>query len=246
MHSSFRPFSGQRNPPPGVKLNNGHYQISTGMQSFDDVLGGGLFLGTVNLIKRDRWTDYASLMLKFFIAQGVVCDHQGIIVSLDSDPKDIKNGLMGLSKSSKLKSNSITDQNALTATKPTTRKLGELRNDQMKIAWRYNNLSNASRDLYHNAPVNEAYCSTFDLSTKLDLDSNLLKTFDQADLLNSEDNNGGVFHNLLQLIKRELETLKINPKSVLRIAIDSFASSLWPDMNLDEMIDKNEDQKMVI
>ena len=249
--SSFRQFSGY-SAPPGVK-NNRHPQISSGIQSLDDLLGGGLFLGTITMIKQDRWTDYSSLILKYFMAQGVVCGHQGMIVSLDSDPNLFKDGLMGLSKSKSGQNNQCLNDSKNTInirSKPMTRQLGELRNDQMKIAWRYQNLGSVSSDFYQNAPVDQLYCSSFDLTTKLDKDKDdLLKTVDESVLENQSQE--GIFLNLLKLIKSELESLssikKDSPKSVLRIGIDSFGSSLWPDLkNLsNQEYDQNGNQTMV-
>lgn len=241
MQSSFRHFSGQSNAPPGVKLNR-FYQISSGIQSLDDLLGGGIFLGTITMIKQDRWSDYTLLVLKYFLAQGASCGHQGLIISLDSDPNEIKNGLMGLTKSKK--SETVNHRDIRTS----TRQLGELRNDQMKIAWRYQNLGTVSNDFYQNAPVDELYCSTFDLTKKFDSKDTFIKTIGEVDLLNETCKDYGIFTSLLQVIKEELESLKSiqkdSPKSVLRIAIDSFGSFLWPDMNADELMDKN-NQKMV-
>jgi elongator complex protein 4 len=234
-----------------VKLNNKLYQISSGIQSLDDLLGGGIFLGTITMIKQDRSTQYSSLVLKYFIAQGIVCGHQGCIVSIDSDPNKIKNGLMGLSK---LKHNAVAEPQLSTQSRPLGRQLGGLRNDTMKIAWRYQNLGTVSSDFVQNAPVDELYCSTFDLTKKMELESHhMIKTVSESDLLN-QGNQGnqdeGIFSNLLDLLRQELESTrslkKDSPKCVLRIAIDAFASCFWPDMTSEECLDKNGNRKMVI
>jgi elongator complex protein 4 len=199
------------------------------------------------MIKQDQSTDYSALVLKYFMAQGAVCGQQGLIVSIDSDPNKIKNGLMGLSKSSKAKMETV---NTAPQQPRSSRQLGELRGDQMKIAWRYQNLGTVSGDFYQNAPVDELYCSTFDLTKKMELEKeDLIKTVTESDLLQVNQDQG-IFSNLLFVLRKELESLKSihkeSPKSVLRIAIDSFASSLWPDMTFEELLDNNGNQKMVI
>ncbi|KAI8805438.1 Elongator complex protein 4 [Cladochytrium replicatum] len=78
--------------------------VSTGIASLDEVLGGGLPLGNVLLIKEDRITGYSSLLLKYFIAQGITLDglpnthggHHMLVASSDNDPNELLEGLMGL------------------------------------------------------------------------------------------------------------------------------------------------------
>ncbi|KAJ3037996.1 Elongator subunit elp4, partial [Rhizophlyctis rosea] len=86
------------NPPPATRISahNGQTLLSTGVPSLDDVLGGGLPLGSLLLIKEDRFTGYAHLLLKYFITQGIVAGHAVCVASADENPEELARGLMGV------------------------------------------------------------------------------------------------------------------------------------------------------
>jgi elongator complex protein 4 len=75
-------------PPSGTRLaaQTGQLVVSSGVSSFDDVVGGGFPLGSVVLIKQDRGTSYANLLLRYFTAQGCVDKHGLVAVVCDADP----------------------------------------------------------------------------------------------------------------------------------------------------------------
>lgn len=60
--------------PPGTRVSayNASLLLSTGLASLDDILGGGLPLGSLSLIHQDLVSTYTRLVLKFAVAQGVV------------------------------------------------------------------------------------------------------------------------------------------------------------------------------
>lgn len=72
--------------------------LSTGLASLDDLLGGGLPLSASLLLESDTPTSYADLLLKFWIAQGIECKQEVILVSsgLELSPGEIVKGLMGV------------------------------------------------------------------------------------------------------------------------------------------------------
>lgn len=115
--------------PSGSRLSayNGQLLISTGVPSLDDILGGGQPVGTIMLIKEDRATTYAQLLLKYFIAQGISSGHHCAVASRDEDPSDMLKSLMWLSTSDR----DDDDDSG---------KKADAESDRMKIAWRYSHL----------------------------------------------------------------------------------------------------------
>lgn len=116
--------------PSGSRLSayNGQLLISTGVPSLDDILGGGQPVGTIMLIKEDRATTYAQLLLKYFIAQGITSGHHCAVASRDEDPAEMLKTLMWLSTSDR-------DDEEDGKTGKT-----DAESDRMKIAWRYSHL----------------------------------------------------------------------------------------------------------
>ena len=70
--------------------------LSTGLTSLDDLLGGGLPLSTSLLIESDSPTSYAELLLRYWIAQGLECGQEVIVVAsgLDGGPRAVVDALM--------------------------------------------------------------------------------------------------------------------------------------------------------
>ncbi|KAJ1929963.1 Elongator subunit elp4 [Tieghemiomyces parasiticus] len=91
--SSFRKRGASQQPklPPGTKLSahNGQVLVSSGVPSLDDVLGGGLAVGSVVLVLADRRTSYAEVLLNYFVAQGLASGHRIHMASADSHPGEL-------------------------------------------------------------------------------------------------------------------------------------------------------------
>ncbi|KAF9914453.1 Elongator subunit elp4 [Lobosporangium transversale] len=156
--SSFkkRVPSAQTSLPAGCRLSayNGQVLISTGIPSLDDILGGGLPLGTILLVQEDRQTSYGQLLLKYFLRQGVVAGDKCVVVSGDERPEAIMRSLMGIageeSSSSQVQQGvDSRDDNEAKGDNRRVKKSGASAEDEddedseqgrLKIAWRYSGL----------------------------------------------------------------------------------------------------------
>ena len=99
---------------------------SSGVPSLDDVLGGGIQLGTSFLILNpDSHSAHTDLLQKYFIAQGLASDQE--VHVFDSDARNLINSCIWMAGAS------ITP----TPDEDDTRDSGE---GKVKIAWRYENL----------------------------------------------------------------------------------------------------------
>ncbi|CAG8711453.1 7479_t:CDS:2 [Funneliformis mosseae] len=136
--SSFkkRVQTNQTKIPQGTRLSpyNGQLLISTGLYLdfykiiFKHILGGGIPIGSVLLIKEDRHTEYARLLLKYFLVQGIVSGHHVLLST--AEEREPKNFIMGLPWLSNDTDDSVVDDDDKTT---------ELE-EKMTIAWRYKGL----------------------------------------------------------------------------------------------------------
>lgn len=112
----------------------------------DEVVGGGLPLGRILLVKADRFTAYSQLLLKYFIAQGIAHKQSVSLSSVEAPPEEIFTDLMsiveGKQESALEAENDENDggNNLSGGGAGGTRQLGALRNrgqNTLSIAWRY-------------------------------------------------------------------------------------------------------------
>ncbi|KAI8099970.1 Elongator complex protein 4 [Halteromyces radiatus] len=251
---SFQKRNADQQPklPPGSRLSayNGQLLISTGVPSLDDILGGGLPVGTVLLVKEDRATTYAQLLLKYFMAQGISSGHHCTLVSKDEDPSEMARNLMWLASSDA----DMDDDDLGNKTSNT----GE--SDRMKIAWRYSHLKKfetsvkatpvptprpVTKDTV-STPTTSAdkskdpppYCSLFDLTKRIPetiLEQASLSLIDPSSE-NNDDDTVDQYGDLIQKIRKVIldgnfsSAIPVPPgtqRNALRIAIHSLASPSW-------------------
>ncbi|KAF9162346.1 Elongator subunit elp4 [Actinomortierella ambigua] len=192
--------------PAGCRLSayNGQVLISTGVPSLDDILGGGLPLGTILLIQEDRQTSYGQLLLKYFLRQGIVAGDKCAVVSGDESPEAIVRSLMGIvgEESDPGLTAGDDDDDDDDAKK---KKSGPGDNDdKLTIAWRYSNLkkfesgvgerppatSNSSKTGAPPTASQVPFCEQFDLTTRISakaLESADTLLIDSGELMRSEE-----------------------------------------------------------
>ncbi|XP_048217631.1 elongator complex protein 4 [Perognathus longimembris pacificus] len=108
-------------------VRNGQLLVSTGLPALDQLLGGGLAVGTVLLIEEDKYNIYSPMLFKYFLAEGVVSGHTLLVASAKDDPADILQELPAPLLDDNSKKELDEDVSHETAEN----------NTNMKIAWRY-------------------------------------------------------------------------------------------------------------
>ncbi|KAI9336897.1 Elongator complex protein 4 [Pilaira anomala] len=245
---SFKKRNADQQPklPSGSRLSayNGQLLISTGVPSLDDILGGGQPVGTIMLIKEDRATTYAQLLLKYFIAQGISSGHHCAVASRDEDPAEMLKTLMWLSTSDR-------DDEEDGKTGKT-----DAESDRMKIAWRYSHLkrfetgvkakpaspvptppivkpSSSDSKQEKTAEEPKPYCSQFDLTKRVP--ANVLEEA-STEIIQWENDEENDYESLLNGIRKvildgnfssALPVAPGTPRNALRVAIHSLASPSW-------------------
>jgi elongator complex protein 4 len=70
---------------PGVKpwLNCGLGIISSGNRELDDLIGGGVPLGTITFIATDVISNYGQTFLSYFIAEGISVGHSVLVLTFE-------------------------------------------------------------------------------------------------------------------------------------------------------------------
>ncbi|KAG2230731.1 hypothetical protein INT48_004784 [Thamnidium elegans] len=233
--------------PSGSRLSayNGQLLISTGVPSLDDILGGGQPVGTIMLIKEDRATTYAQLLLKYFIAQGISSGHHCAVASRDEDPAEMLKTLMWLSTSDRDDDDDDKGKNGK----------ADAESDRMKIAWRYSHLKRFESGIkakpaspvptpvakptdqkQEQTPVDEPkpYCSQFDLTKRVP--TNVLEEASTEIIQWDDHAEGNDYEDLLSGIRKvildgnfssAIPVAPGTPRNALRVAIHSLASPSW-------------------
>ncbi|KAI1336025.1 paxneb protein [Xylariaceae sp. FL0016] len=144
---------------PGIRPSplDGRATTSTGTSSLDNLLAGhaGIPMGTSLLVEEHGTTDFAGILLRYYVAEGLVQGHQVHALGLH---EGWRAELPGLSSDVKSSSKSETASN-----------------DKMKIAWRYESLGSvgAARErqphhqLSSSSTTTSVFCHSFDLTKKL-------------------------------------------------------------------------------
>ncbi|GAA5919467.1 hypothetical protein JCM1841_002410 [Sporobolomyces salmonicolor] len=229
--SSFRrrttvaPIPGSR-PSPYTSLP----LLSTGLITLDDLLGGGLPLSSSLVIDADSPTSYSELLLRYWIAQGLECRQDVLVVAsgLDGGPQGVVETLMEVDGGPTARDDAEDEEE---------RKREVEMQEKMKIAFRYEGMRQHQTTVEAPKGETDTYCSMFDLTTTRHLSS-----ADRARLhfVDVDELRGGVasptefydclFATIESFVTRNgflHSTDPSAPRKALRIAISSFGSPSW-------------------
>ncbi|KAI9208473.1 Elongator complex protein 4, partial [Polychytrium aggregatum] len=237
-----------------VSAHNGQVLLSTGCPSLDDVLGGGLPIGSVILIKEDRYTGYSDILLKYFLAQGIVARHPIFLATADENGTEtFRKGLMGVSEGKGGEDDAVL-----------TSRDGEIKNapslqasdgdSKLKIAWRYQGQAPPSAGTPRSPASSPSaapqpspsgrlpdppYCATFDLTRKMSpqLLGDMHNQMTMLDVgLWANDDVTSKYDRLLNNIQDLIESGGFRPtappppsgiRDALRIGVHSIGSPMW-------------------
>ncbi|XP_031463262.1 elongator complex protein 4 [Phasianus colchicus] len=231
--TSFRRSGGSRLAAvPGTRpaLRHGRLLLSCGVPSLDCVLGGGLAVGTLLLIEEDKYGVYSSLLLKYFLAEGVVCGHDLFVASAQDPPANILKELPA----------PLLDDNFKTERVEATAAKSEDCQDSMQIAWRYQNAPKVETSPTTSIKFGHYYDVSKKMSPEL-LQSIKWHSFFLPDELPLEPklkmcNMNCGYARLLQSIQSVIYQEGFDGshpqkkrKNILRIGIQSLGSLLWDD-----------------
>ncbi|CDO53337.1 similar to Saccharomyces cerevisiae YPL101W ELP4 Subunit of hexameric RecA-like ATPase Elp456 Elongator subcomplex [Geotrichum candidum] len=208
--------------------------ISTGSNGLDDILQhGGLPLGSVLLVEESGNTDFASILLRSFAALGIHHNRTGLSEQ-SSNPFDSKVIAVGVEDfwGAELPGNyvgSSKDQKKLKIKEDEKKvTVGNLanetseRNKSLKIAWRYANQGNTTKDQTANGKHH--YTTLFDYKSRIrpQPNPNELEAIGLQQIFSSKGN-GSFFQAILKRLALSIEqTLKKCPDSVIRIVVPSL------------------------
>lgn len=197
--SSFNPRT-QQHVPGGCRTSvSGTVVASTGIASFDALLGDGLPLGHSVLLLEDAprsSSNYASTMLKCFIAQGLLAGGHVVYIASDADAAKL---LASLPAESSRPDGLV----APPAGPPAAAR------EKMTIAWRYKHIQQVESAL---DPRQRSPAAALDLGRRLDLAPHAARLHRPADL---------------EQVARVLEGARA-ANGAARVALHSYGQPLAP------------------
>ncbi|XKL61274.1 hypothetical protein PGB90_008331 [Kerria lacca] len=184
--------------------------ISSGLPSLDSIIGGGIPLGSYFLLEEDEYGVYSNIILKHFLAEGIINDHALLLGGQSVDSRkfifDLPSPLH------------FHDTNNLNS--------GQTNNneDSLRIAWRYQNLPNDTINL--NTSI---FGNTYDMSTKIKkcvIEKALIYHWNSYCVEFSYEKLFAYIKNVIE--ESQCSTYAPVPnRTVLRIALFSLGTALW-------------------
>ncbi|XP_071385832.1 elongator complex protein 4 [Centroberyx affinis] len=218
---------------PGTRpsVQNGQLIVSTGVTSLDYLLGGGLAVGTLLLIEEDRYDSYSRMILKYFLAEGVVCRHELFVAAAQDNPDDILQELpapilddIAIHKPVEQHRLPCGPQDSL---------------DSMKIAWRYQNLPKVQSALASSSRFGHYYDVSKTMEPEIRQAANCHRFYLPEHPAQSSPTHSPMLESYSALLKSLQEVIHregfdgaapmSKSRNILRIGLHSLGSALWGD-----------------
>jgi len=223
--------------PNGCKISiqNGNLLTSTGLQDLDDILGGGIPVGSILMIEEDINSSYYMFLLKYFLAEGIL-QKQGVFFSslIGLDPFEVLNKLPArITKEEEIeqdKQDSSLNNNNSNNKQP---------QDELKIAWRYqqyvSNEINKQQQQQQQASLQQnTFCHSYDFTRKMNVQSMIPEQIHTLSYSSTSQAEGSspyrnLFLEIQNLVYKYNQEAANHPENtkVLRLALQSFSSPLW-------------------
>ncbi|XP_011360849.1 elongator complex protein 4 isoform X1 [Pteropus vampyrus] len=212
-------------------VRNGQLLVSTGLPALDQLLGGGLAVGTVLLIEEDKYNIYSPLLFKYFLAEGIISGHTLLVASAKDEPAEILQEL----PAPLLDDNCKREFDEGVYNHETSES-----NIKMKIAWRYQLLPKMEAGPVSSSRFGHYYDSSKKIPQEL-LDASKCHGFFLPEKISSTLNveSCSLTHGYIQLLQFIQKIIYeegfdgSNPqkkqKNILRIGIQNLGSPLWGD-----------------
>ncbi|CAH1285118.1 unnamed protein product [Diabrotica balteata] len=205
-------------PGTAYSSQNGHLLVSSGIPSLDTLLGGGIPVGTVVLIEEDFHGSYSKIVLKYFLAEGIVSNHSTLVASQDVNPSNIIKELPAVIDSD-LEPERVLQSPGIS--------------DKMKIAFRYQNLPTRDSARHHVKHIGHIYDLSKNMSFSDIENSDICYWTGQRIENGSRTYSNPAYNALLKSIRNKIKDgkffLKDSPekRTVLRIGVHSLGSPMW-------------------
>eukprot|EP01133_Synstelium_polycarpum_P018947 gene18947-22674_t len=214
--------------PAGCKLSiqNGNLLTSTGLVDLDAILGGGVPVGSLLMIEEDVNSSFYMFLLKYFLSEGIAQSQGTFFTSLVGlDAFEVLHKLPARSKEGD------EDEEASDA---------QAESSDLKIAWRYQGKIDAEAAARKAAAAAQTasgsqFCHSYDFSRKMNIqsiDPSHLHTLTYAATTQAEGASPyrALFTEIQTLVHKynaSASSSTTEAPRVLRIAIQSIASPLW-------------------
>uniref|UniRef100_A0A671VVY9 Elongator complex protein 4 n=1 Tax=Sparus aurata TaxID=8175 RepID=A0A671VVY9_SPAAU len=206
---------------PGTRpsVQNGQLLVSTGVTSLD------------YLLEEDRYDSYSRMILKYFLAEGVVCRHELFVAAAQDNPDDILQELpapilddVAIPKPVEQPRLSVEPQDSL---------------DAMKIAWRYQNLPKVQSALASSSRFGHYYDVSKTMEPEIRQAAKCHRFYLPEQPTHSSpthsmrlESYSALLKSLQEVIHREgfdVAAPMSKSRNILRIGLHSLGSALWGD-----------------
>ncbi|CAL1603959.1 unnamed protein product [Knipowitschia caucasica] len=218
---------------PGTRpsVQNGQLLVSTGVTSLDFLLGGGLAVGAVLLIEEDRYDSYSRMILKYFLAEGVVCQHELFLATAQYSPDDILKELPS----------PVMDDVAIPKPVEHPRMSSDSQDsvDAMKIAWRYQNLPKVQSTLTTSSRFGHYYDVSKTMEAEIRQGAKCHCFYLPDHPCETAPSNSPMLESYSSLLRSLQEVIQMEgfavsassakSRNILRIGLHSLGSTLWGD-----------------